>query len=193
MELYGLQQELAKNQKALEEKFDDYNETSQTRKLVEDELAEVRKAYRDQQKNFDDEMRKLRDLQAERDNLKLRIHHMNMHKDVIRGDIAVLRRATEKAETEKSKFEIEKQRQDLLVNRMQEQEARVKEDIALYQWQLKNQMEETKVARHALEEARMESEAIEKEKNQLMLNWTNCLNGMKRRDEAYSQMNDAIR
>lgn len=184
---------MAKNQKALEEKFDDYNETSQTRKLVEDELAEVRKAYRDQQKNFDDEMRKLRDLQAERDNLKLRIHHMNMHKDVIRGDIAVLRRATEKAETEKSKFEIEKQRQDLLVNRMQEQEGRVKEDIALYQWQLKNQMEETKAARHALEEARMESEAIEKEKNQLMLNWTNCLNGMKRRDEAYSQMNDAIR
>lgn len=54
-------------------------------------------------------------------------------------------------------------------------------------------MEETKVAKHALDEARMESEAIEKEKNQLMLNWTNCLNGMKRRDEAFSQMNDAIR
>lgn len=79
------------------------------------------------------------------------------------------------------------------MNRLQEQEAKVKEDIALYHWQLKNQMEETKVAKHALEEARLESEAIEKEKNQLMMNWTNCLNGMKRRDEAFSQMNDAIR
>lgn len=113
VELYGLQQELAKNQKALEDRFDEYNDTSETRKLVEDELADVRKTYREQQKNVDDEMRKLRDLQAERDNLKLRIYHMNMHKDVIRGDIAVLRRATEKAETEKMKFEVEKQRQVL--------------------------------------------------------------------------------
>lgn len=80
-----------------------------------------------------------------------------------------------------------------MVNRLQEQEMKVKEDISLYEWQLSNQMKETKVAEEALKEARMESEAIEKEKNQLMLNWTNCLNGMKRRDEAFSQMNDAIR
>ncbi len=39
----------------------------------------------------------------------------------------------------------------------------------------------------------METEAIEKEKNQLMQNWTSCLIGMKRRDEAHSQMNEAIR
>ena len=111
VELYGLQQELAKNQKLLEEKFDDYNDVNQGRKIVEEELDEIRKDYRDQQQKYDDEMRKLRDLQSERDNLKLRIHHMSMHKDIIRGDIAVLRRATEKAETEKNKFEIEKQRQ----------------------------------------------------------------------------------
>lgn len=111
VELYGLQQELAKNQKLLEEKFDDYNDVNQGRKIVEEELDEIRKDYRDQQQRYDDEMRKLRDLQSERDNLKLRIHHMSMHKDIIRGDIAVLRRATEKAETEKNKFEIEKQRQ----------------------------------------------------------------------------------
>jgi chromosome segregation ATPase len=111
VELYGLQQELAKNQKLLEEKFDDYNDVNQGRKIVEEELDEIRKDYREQQQKYDDEMRKLRDLQSERDNLKLRIHHMSMHKDMIRGDIAVLRRATEKAETEKNKFEIEKQRQ----------------------------------------------------------------------------------
>lgn len=111
MELYGLQQELAKNQKLLEEKFDEFNEASETRKLAEDELGETRTTYRELQARFDEEMRKLRDMQSERDNLKLRIHHMSMHKDMIRGDIAVLRRATEKAETEKTKFEIEKQRQ----------------------------------------------------------------------------------
>ena len=54
-------------------------------------------------------------------------------------------------------------------------------------------MKETKVAKEALIEARMETEAIEKEKNQLMLNWTSCLVGMKRRDEAHSQMSQAIK
>lgn len=54
-------------------------------------------------------------------------------------------------------------------------------------------MKESKHAQEALQEARMETEAIEVEKKQLMQNWTSCLIGMKRRDEAYSQMNDAIR
>ena len=54
-------------------------------------------------------------------------------------------------------------------------------------------VKETKTAKEALIEARMETEAIEKEKNQLMQNWASCLIGMKRRDEAHSQMNDAIR
>lgn len=54
-------------------------------------------------------------------------------------------------------------------------------------------MKESKHAREALTEARMECEAIDIEKKQLMQNWTSCLIGMKRRDEAYSQMNDAIK
>lgn len=54
-------------------------------------------------------------------------------------------------------------------------------------------MKESKAAQSALFEARMETEAIEMEKKQLMQNWSSCLIGMKRRDEAHSQMNDAIR
>jgi hypothetical protein len=54
-------------------------------------------------------------------------------------------------------------------------------------------VKESKHAKEALVEARMETEAIEVEKKQLMQNWTSCLIGMKRRDEAYSQMNDAIK
>ena len=52
---------------------------------------------------------------------------------------------------------------------------------------------EKRIASEALAEARLETEAIEKEKNQLMQNWASCLIGMKRRDEAHAQMNSAIR
>jgi len=191
--LYGLQQELAKHQMLLEKEHDKYNDTNQNRKLNEKELDKTRDDYRTYQNQVDEELRKVRDLQQERDNLKLRIFYMTNAKEDIRGDIAVIRRATEKAETDKSKFEIEKQRQDLIVNRLEEKESKLKEDIALFQSQLHNQMKESKAAKESLVEARLETESIEKEKNQLMQNWTSCLIGMKRRDEAHSQMNSAIR
>lgn len=79
------------------------------------------------------------------------------------------------------------------MNRLEEKESKLKEDIALYEYQLYNQEKESKIAKQALVEARMETEAIEKEKNQLMQNWSSCLIGMKRRDEALAQMNQAIR
>lgn len=193
VELYGLQQELAKNQMLLEKEHDNYNDTNQNRKLVESDLDQMRNLYRNHQKQLDEELQKFRDLQQERDNLKLRIFYMSNAKDDIRSDIAVIRRATEKAETDKSKFEVEKQRQDMLVSRMEEKEVKLKEDISIYDWQLQNQLKESKALRNALVEARMETEAIEKEKNQLMQNWSSCLIGMKRRDEANSQMNAAIK
>ena len=79
------------------------------------------------------------------------------------------------------------------MNRLEEKESKLKEDISLYQSQLHTQMKESKAAKESLVEARLETESIEKEKNQLMQNWTSCLIGMKRRDEAHSQMNSAIR
>lgn len=81
----------------------------------------------------------------------------------------------------------------MIVNRLEEKENKLKEDISLYEAQLFNQMRETKVAKDALVEAKMETEAIEKEKNQLLQNWSSCLIGMKRRDEAHSQMTQAIK
>jgi hypothetical protein len=95
----------------LEKEYDKFNDTNQTRKLIEEDLGQIRSIYKTQQKSLDDELRKVRDLQLERDNLKLRIHYMNSAKDEIRGDIAVIRRATEKAENDKNKYEVEKQRQ----------------------------------------------------------------------------------
>ena len=139
MELYGLQQELAKHQMLLEREHDKYNETNQLRKLTEKELDDTRNHYRKQQTNVDEELKKVRDLQQERDNLKLRIFYMTNAKDDIRGDIAVIRRATEKADVDKNKFEVEKQYQDLIVNRLEEKANKLNEDISLYESQYLNQ------------------------------------------------------
>jgi hypothetical protein len=106
-----LQQELAKHQMFLEKEHDKFNDITENRKNIEQDLNKTRDMYRNLKNQVDEELRKVRDLQQERDNLKLRIFYMSNAKDEIRGDIAVIRRATEKAETEKSKFEVEKQKQ----------------------------------------------------------------------------------
>jgi len=134
-----LQQELAKHQMLLEREHDRYNETHQNRKLIENDLDDTRNGYRKYQINVDEELKKVRDLQQERDNLKLRIFYMNNAKDDIRGDIAVIRRATEKADVDKNKFEMDKQHQDMIVNRIEDKVIKLNEDIALYESQYHNQ------------------------------------------------------
>ena len=95
----------------LEKEHDKYNDTNQSRKTVEKDLDSTRNKYKTYQSKVNEEMGKIRDLKLERDNLKLRIFYMTNAKEDIRSDIAVIRRATEKADVDKSKFEIDKQRQ----------------------------------------------------------------------------------
>ena len=59
------------------------------------------------------------ELQGEVENLALRLFYMQNAKEDVRSDIAIMKRAAEKAETEVAKAEIEKQRQvrDLLHNK----------------------------------------------------------------------------
>ena len=51
------------------------------------------------------------ELQAEVENLALRLFYMENAKEDVRSDIAVMRRAAEKADSEVSKAELEKQKQ----------------------------------------------------------------------------------
>jgi septal ring factor EnvC (AmiA/AmiB activator) len=70
---------------------------------------------------------------------------------------------------------------------------KLKEEIAMFDAQLSAQGEETSEAKEALMEARMEIDSINMEKKQLFQQWNSSLIGMRRRDEAHSAMNEALR
>ena len=59
-------------------------------------------------------------MQGEVENLALRLFYMENAKEDVRSDIAVMKRAAEKAETEVSKIESQKFKQDLFVDRLVE-------------------------------------------------------------------------
>lgn len=192
VELYGIQQELARHQMMLEKNHDEYSKLNQGRTQMEQLLYEVRKQYKDKQTLINEERKKGAELQAEVENLALRLFYMENAKEDVRSDIAVMKRAAEKAESEVMKAEVDKQQQDLYVDRLVEQVDKLREDIALFDAQLTAQSEETRAAKEALMEARMEIESISLEKKQLYQQWNSSLIGMRRRDEAHAAMQEAL-
>ena len=63
----------------------------------------------------------------------------------------------------------------------------------MYEAQQTAQAEDTLAARQALTDAEEEVSAIKLEKKQLYQQWNASLTGMKRRDEAYSAMQEALK
>ncbi|XP_051792457.1 coiled-coil domain-containing protein 40 isoform X1 [Erpetoichthys calabaricus] len=191
--LYSVQQELARIQMALEKLHDQKADTSIVRIKVEEELENVRNLYKRNQQSSNEERGKVAQLQTEIDNLALRLFYMdNMNEDV-RSDIAVMKRVTQKAETKKTQVEEEKQKQDLFIDRLTKQVDSLRQQIAMYEVQAAAQAEEKKAARDAVSEAQMEMEAIGIEKKQILNQWNSTLIGMRRRDEAYTAMQEALR
>ncbi|XP_043924009.1 coiled-coil domain-containing protein 40 [Protopterus annectens] len=190
--LYGVQQELAHMQMALEKHHDRCGGVAVLRRQLEEELENIRNLYRKTQLTTNEERKKVAELQTEVDNMALRLFYtQNLNEDV-RSDIAVMKRATQKAEAERTQAEQQKMKQDLFVDRLTKQVERLNEQTAMYEAQIIAQAEESKAAKNTVTEAQMEIDAINMEKKQLLQQWNTSLIGMRRRDEAYAAMEEAL-
>ncbi|XP_060700886.1 coiled-coil domain-containing protein 40 [Hemiscyllium ocellatum] len=191
--LYGTQQSLAQIQMELEKLHDRCSSASEKRRKAEEDLASVRNVYQMSQATTNSERLKVSQLQTEVENIALRHFYMENLKTDVCSDIMIMKRATEKLESEKLQAAKLKQKQDMFVNRLVSQMDTLREQIAMYEAQYIAQVEETKAARRTVAEATMEIEAIGYEKKQLIEQWTSSLIGMQRRDEAYAAMQEAVR
>uniref|UniRef100_H2XUM1 Coiled-coil domain-containing protein 40 n=1 Tax=Ciona intestinalis TaxID=7719 RepID=H2XUM1_CIOIN len=190
--LYGVQQELARQQSNLEQLHDKHAMSAERRRNKEHDLQKVREKYKEVQSQSERERKKNSELQTEVENLATRLFYMQNAKEDIRSDIAVMKRAAEKADVEVTQAEMIKKQQDLRVNRLTERVEHLRETIAMYEAQQSAQSEETLAAKQSLHEARDEIEAINLEKKQLYQQWNSSLIGMKRRDEAHAAMQEAL-
>ncbi|XP_058026837.1 coiled-coil domain-containing protein 40 isoform X2 [Ahaetulla prasina] len=191
--LYGFQQHLARLQMELEKNHNCHSQIAMARRQLEEELHDLRDAYKKTFHSTQVERKRVSSVQMEIENLSLRLFYMqNMDQDV-RDDIAVMKRTVKKAEVERMYAEVEKQKQDLHVDRLTRRANELEEQIALYDAQYMAQAEDTRITRQEVGEASIEIQAINLEKKQLMHQWTVSLTGMKRRDEAYAAMQEALR
>nr|XP_047906272.1 coiled-coil domain-containing protein 40 isoform X2 [Anser cygnoides] len=183
--LYGVQQQLAHLQMELEKSHERHSQTATARLQLEEELKGLRLTYKKVCQNTDDERKKVSATQTQVENLALHLFYMqNMDEDMYRN-ILLTKQSAKKAEAQKVQAEVEKKKQDLLVDRLTRKAYELQEQIALFEAQFVAQAEDTKVTRQAVNEACMEVQAINVEKKRLMNHWTDSLAGMKQRDEVY--------
>ncbi|KAM7433427.1 Coiled-coil domain-containing protein 40 [Porites harrisoni] len=192
VQLYGVQQELARQQMLLEKEHDNFNSENHLRMQSEKLLEETRALHDKTTEDLKHQRKQAKELRTEVENLAARLHYMEEAKEDVRADIAVMRRAAEKADTEVTRAEMEKKKQDLLVDRLTQTVDRLREEIDMFETQAVAQLEETKAAQKALSEATTEIEALQLEKKQLTQQWYSSLIGMRRRDEAFAAMQEAL-
>ncbi|XP_032991862.1 coiled-coil domain-containing protein 40 [Lacerta agilis] len=191
--LYGVQQQLAQLQMVLEKNHGHHAQIAMARRQLEEELQDLRGMYKNTCQGTESERKKVSAMQTEMESLSLRLFYMqNMDQDV-RDDIAVMKRTVKKAEVDRMRAEVEKKKQDLHVDRLVTRVDELQEQIALYEAQHMAQAEDTRITRQEVGEASIEIQAIHLEKKQLLHQWTVSLTAMKRRDEAYAAMQEALR
>ncbi|KGL94786.1 Coiled-coil domain-containing protein 40, partial [Charadrius vociferus] len=190
--LYGAQQQLAHLQMEVEKSHDRHSQMATARRQLEEELEGLRLTHKKMCQNTDDERKKVSAMQTQVENLALHLFYVqNMDQDM-HHNILLMKQSTKKAEAEKFQAEVEKKKQDLLVDRLTRKTYELQEQIALFEAQFVAQAEDTKVTRQAVNEACMEVQAINMEKKRLMNHWNSSLAGMKQRDEAYVATQDLL-
>ncbi|KAJ4944290.1 hypothetical protein JOQ06_012834 [Pogonophryne albipinna] len=191
--MYGVQEQLARLQARLDERQHTKAEAEAKRQQARDQLEEIKRQYSNITGQDRKDKANASQLQAEIDNLMQHLVFTQGVSEDLSSNVKALKNARRRAGAEKNQAEEQKFQQDLYVERLTKDKERLTEQIAMYEAQAKAQAEETHSAKEALSEAEMEMESLVLARNQLLQQWSGSLVGMRRRDEAFSAMQDAVR
>ncbi|XP_035382129.1 coiled-coil domain-containing protein 40 isoform X1 [Electrophorus electricus] len=193
VELYLAQQELAQLHARLEGRHEAGARAGAERRQAQEQQQVVQSQYGSVAGRARAQRNHVYELQVEAENLALRLHYMQDVTSDLRSDVITMKNATHKAKVEKQQAELQKHKQDLYVERLTKQEEKLREQIARYETQTLAQAAETRAAKEAVAEAQMEMDSLILEHKQLLQQWNSSLVGMKRRDEAYTTLQEALR
>jgi chromosome segregation ATPase len=192
VELYNVQQHLAKLQESLERGHDNFVAIQRLHEEKEKEKLELKAQDDAVQRQIEEMQKKYNKYQSDLDKLSETLMKVEQFNEQIQSEIQIERRAAYKAEDEITKLEKAKLKQDQLVDALNERIKMLSEQHASLSAQVSAQKEETKIARNTLSEALTEMEAVNFEKKQLMQQWKTSIIGMQRRDEAMRQTEEAL-
>merc|ERR1711959_363824 len=159
VELYTVQQQLAKLQMSLEQAHEQFNIMSQMRMGSEEDNQQISDAYGSRKGELQEQRNKLQKYEVELDKVNLTLRQVENYNQQMRDEIAVTRRATYKAEADIQQLEEKQKWQDLYIDGQHDKIKRLEEQLALYDAQYDSQKQETKAAADTLHEAAEELQA----------------------------------
>ncbi|KAF4080287.1 hypothetical protein AMELA_G00168700 [Ameiurus melas] len=190
--LYNSQQELAREQAILEARHESCTKAISERRQAEEQLEKIRNQYSSMREQASKQRAQVSELQSEADVLARRLRYMQDVTSDLRSDVSAMKNAKNKAQAEKRQAEQQKYQQDLYVEHLTKQVEKLRDQIALFQMQTLAQTNDKQAARDALSEAQLELDSMIVEKKQLLQQWNSSLMGMKKRDEAYTVLQEAL-
>ncbi|XP_061626038.1 coiled-coil domain-containing protein 40-like isoform X1 [Phyllopteryx taeniolatus] len=131
-------------------------------------------------------------LQTELDKLKLHVHFTQEISEDLHSNVKATRNATRKVGTKKSKAEDQKLKQDMYAERLTKELDRLTQQMDLYEVQTNAQAETTLATKEALSEAEMQMESLAMAQKQLLQQWNSSLLSMRRQDEEFGTMQEAV-
>ncbi|KAJ8332100.1 hypothetical protein SKAU_G00429100 [Synaphobranchus kaupii] len=191
--LYKVQEELGRVDTRLKGQNKANTSASSQRQKAQERLDSVRRQYRTSVARNNQQRTQVSQIQAEVDDMALRLLYLHGASEDMCSDLATTQTCTRKAQVEKNHAAQQKNMQDLYVDRLSQKLQRLMEEAALYEAQATAQAMEAQVAQEGLSEAQMELDALLVEQKQLLQQWNSSLLGVRRRDEAYNTMQEALR
>eukprot|EP00428_Durinskia_dybowskii_P061311 CAMPEP_0170368296 /NCGR_PEP_ID=MMETSP0117_2-20130122/7381_1 /TAXON_ID=400756 /ORGANISM="Durinskia baltica, Strain CSIRO CS-38" /LENGTH=919 /DNA_ID=CAMNT_0010622953 /DNA_START=50 /DNA_END=2809 /DNA_ORIENTATION=+ len=192
VQLYGLQQQLARAQIALENCHNEFNGIIDARLQEEEMLRDISKNNTEQTALNDEYKRQHKKYSQELDALNETIRQIETYNEEVKSEIAITRRATYKAEQSMQLLEKQKESQDLYVDSLNKQVNHLRDQTGVVLKQLDAQTKDTADANGVLNDTIRELELIGSEKKQLMVQWKAALSGLSRRDEALAQASQTL-
>ncbi|XP_041641534.1 coiled-coil domain-containing protein 40 [Cheilinus undulatus] len=191
-EMYKVQEQLARAQARLEDRNHSKDLAEAKLRQALDQL-EVMKAHYSSVSRMNSEAKaKVSKQQAELDKLMAQVVFTQGVSEDLHSNVKVMKNARRKAGDDKNQAEEQKLKQDKYVKRLTEELERVTQQGDMYDAQASAQAEETKRVKEALSKAQMEVESLAMTRKQLLQQWNSSLVELRRRDEAFSAMQEAM-
>ncbi|KAM3622956.1 uncharacterized protein V6R79_005365 [Siganus canaliculatus] len=190
---YKVQEQLAKLQTRLED-FDHTMAQAETKhQQAQDQLQETKNQHSSLSSKDRTVKATVSQLQSELDNLMLKLVFTQGLSEELHLNVKAMKNMQRKAGAEKSQAEEQKMKQDLYVKRLTEDMERLTQQIDLCDVQTSAQAEETQAVKEALAEAETEMESLMMSRKQLLQQWNSSLMALRRKDEALTAMQEAVR
>ncbi|XP_030600776.1 coiled-coil domain-containing protein 40 isoform X2 [Archocentrus centrarchus] len=193
LEVYQVQERLAGLQNKLDNRRQTKTQAEAKQQQSLQQLEEMKSKHSSMASKLCKAKASVSQLQVQLDNLTQQLVFIQGVSEGLRSEVKTTEKARHKARAEKTQAEDQKLKQDLYVDRLTKELDRLTQQIAMYEAQTRAQAEKTQTAKDALSEVEVVMESLSVSRKQLLQQWDSSLTGLRRRDEALSAKQEALR